>query len=418
MQKKRYYYINFLGECMKLSHMFNVIVCLLCLIITQQSYAIIVRGEVLRKQRPDGTYNYVYALYDVGYESTLINPSLLKENSPNFSQLTYDQSHNLLNYLTMMPQDKTTFLVEDGYHYQDNTPVLSGTMQQFDTLINQFYFNMAAECGKKKEIRRVNIEFRQKPISALKYLAFCDLESLLTLEKNNRFTQPCFSKHIYHLVQALKEDNSIKEKLTNQQNEYDLPIKNFLESFLDTLVTITTYNDGEVLNSYYHTELEQIIKQGEHTFSTMANNVDLQFSKFITTLGHEKGSIFAGNYVNYAANFISIKALHEIHQSFTTTDNTFLLTNLSQANNIVEKLKQLEGYESINYKGVSQDIIQKFLQNTSIFSHLDECMQKPLLNYEYLGNNEDLVNSLVEALHGASLDNINFLKDYLPLEQY
>jgi len=278
---------------------------------------------------------------------------------------------------------------------------------------------MVVECNKKKEIHKVNIEFRQKPMAALKYLTYCSFENLLTEIKNNRITLSSCSEHINNMVQKLNEDNSIKEKLINQQNEYDLPIKDCLESFNNTLSTIKNYNDGNTLNSYYETAIAEIIKQGENTFSIMTDNQDLTFSKFIEFLQKNPffkgrgGSIFAEKYLIHATNFISINALHQIHQSFTTTNNAFLLTTMEQANNVVEKLQQLEYYESIAYKGISQETIQKYLQQRSKFSSLDICMHTSLSKHNDYDYYHQLADSMLEVLEGASLDNINFLGDYL-----
>jgi len=369
------------------------ILFLLISLITYTAHSVIIRGEILRKKRPDGTYIYVYAFSDLHYN----NMKSANINKQDLASQAKTQKALLMHHVSILPQNTTKTLIEDPFTHKEIKKHVTGPLDI--VLQGQYAHRPDLLTGnpclalKKNKIAVRNIDYRQKRLTFFSYFNFLqyakNIEALAYHEAhNNAYTQhPTQSNlKIYH---NLKKAGISYPHMLNASHLYDLPVKEFLQEIGQSIRKILSYNDGPVLKEYYANECQRIKESSRITYNKMRGSQKMLMSEFLANLGNKQDHFVTAYTSSFAYTLVDMHALHEIYQSYKNTDKIILLAGSAHTDNIVNQLYTI-GYEKVLEEGVSRDEIAYTNFFDTALDSLDDVMhtsQIQLDNYMILTQN-------------------------------
>lgn len=405
----------------KKTNLFIVLVALAGFVV-QSAQAIIVRGEVWRKQRKDGTYQNVLCASDVHYSNlvTSIN-SKDKIDVRAMSEKSMAQSQKMINLLSNLPRSDIKVILEDWNTFKDGQKVLPVFLKEHTDKIGVEFLDVFASACNEQGLDVVNVEVRQKRIGAQNFV------EMLPLYFNNKkaidqLKQTCESEEALaqYGTQQIAEWKAAHEQSLVQMQEWDkldIAVKALMEELDQAVLEIQAYDDGEQLSSYYAQEINRILESSKKTRQQM-NAFDGLYLDFLDSLDRSHVPGFLRSFpISFGSSLLDMKALHNIYHAFVfDKKDVLLIMGAMHVNNVCNMLKQL-GYEKIEEVGCeSADCfdLQVIAQLASLDTIVEneelirEDMQVKLADWE--------IKKICPLLCEQQLVNLDFFDKYLSIK--
>jgi hypothetical protein len=319
----------------------------------QSTHTVIVRGEIWRKKRDDGSYCYVYGMYDIHIINIVGEPQLAsKLDFKKLFDFGDNQYKTLVQNLKKLSPKKVAVLVEDSYSYASGTLFLPSGFSQ---MINQAtqrgakvdVLHEIASKFKRDGIEPINIDYRQKRMAAVSY----DDTLVLHAQVQGLLSDPIVTMIVHNPVfDELRKIEVSLSTLSQYDSRMNFKMQVILDEFEDEVGKIKTYSDSEVLSSYYAKQIQRTRLQGKETYLLMQRAKEQKYTTFLSNVSPRFSKRFRTTFVAYGGMLVEMNALHEIYQSMHTKDKVFLIAGSAHVCNTVNVLQQL-GYERVYETG-------------------------------------------------------------------
>jgi hypothetical protein len=326
------------------------------LLISQSMHTVIVRGEIWRKQKDDGSYYYVYAMYDLHVGCLMAEPNLgSKIDFKKLIDFSDNQYQILLKNLKKLPQKNVMTLVEDSYTDRAGNPILPESISQMLSKIAKTDKKIDLLQGLVSRFKQAgvtsvtNIDYRHKRMASVTY------DGLIWKAFGMEFQVSSPSMLAMMGNEATQENNRLRsagltlDNIKNNESILNFKMQDIAGDIENMISTVQGYTDNQLLFDYYAGQIQSIRSQGQKTYSLVLAAREKKFNEFLRGFA-DKEPRFAIAFLLYGATLLEMKALHEIYQNMNTKEKMFLIAGGAHVYSIVSTLQRL-GYERVYETG-------------------------------------------------------------------
>jgi len=344
------------------------------LLVFQSTQTVIVRGEIWRLKRQDGSYCYVYAMYDMHIAALQTDPNIQIKKLLDLAQSQY---RTLIHNFKILPQKDIKILIEDPHSYQ------SGKL----TIPEDIYKASKALIGSDRDILEglvgqlkregiefvINIDVRQQRCLTLTYNTLMNMMSgLEILVSNPEILQMMDSQTIVKQLNAFHEAGLSTASLSKYKGAMDLKNRNLLEELESAIDKVEHYQDGPLLSAYYREQIDLIKSGNKNLYQLMRESKEKTMKEFEVVLGG-KAMLYGMGFVMQGATLLDMNALHEIYQSVNDTKKIFLIAGGVHVFNVTRILPKM-GYELVYETGAQDSLFEAIAKDSAKQSSLDVFM--------------------------------------------
>ena len=302
---------------------------LLAIVSTAQAF--IYKGTIWRKLDAEhGRYHYLYCLSDMH------GPGVKDRDS---AGLDRKQRPAVANMLRSCNKDTTTkVIVEDLFTASAGEAGIS------PQVLRPSLLSLVPFC-RCYSIDVCNVECRaRRGWAASRWQFISEIRELLQLQAEQEGKRHNFSTK----VQSLKEQ-------IDRERAHDVRVADILKEFEDAVEQIRSYDDNELLNSYYATTLDRILRTGQKMLEKLQMAKGMLFSDFMDKeISADYQTFCLMSFLLSPFELVDMHALHEIYQA-QNKEKTFVIMGGAHVYRVEQILPKM-GYELVCTAGADEQL--------------------------------------------------------------
>jgi len=367
----------------------NIVICMSSV---ETLHPVIVRGEIWRKKHDDGSYHYVYNMYDIHTGPYAPEPQLKTK----INNLVVTQREVLIRNFKQLNPKSTKILIEDMASNPDGTYVMPMELlnaidklsSNADELLAKFFMHL-----KTNGISQAfNIEYRQKRLNTITYTMLRGITETLAIIANMPMIVAQLGDNIIKEYNAYQQAGMTEALLLKFKPQLEFTIGDLKGEVDAVLNKIKNYQDGPILSQYYQMESDNIKNLNTKINQILNSSQEKTFRVFIRTTNSD---IFQMVFPVYGGHLLDVNALHEIYQDSQAIQKTFLIAGCAHVYNVADMLPQLD-YELIYETGINKSIVKRAVKNINDGTDTDTLMN---MSIEKASNSlQPTITAMVELL--------------------
>lgn len=346
--------------------------------IFQPMFSVIVRGEIWRKNRGDGTYCYTYTMYDTHISYIPGLPEKIRQQIKDISDLVlYGQVQYmfLVSAFKNILSDNIKIVVEDSATYNNGTSVFPSEFIQLIAKIQGSAQPIELLRGISSRLKSdgippvITIDYRQKRSAAIAY----DKLMVEAINLSHRINSRSEDTQAMQQLHMLRDNGLSVKNIQSHDSALNVSMQALLDEFDNAINNIKQYQDGPILGSYYKRHIGQIHEQSKVMYKKMRKAHAKKYRSFAVSFGEDVGR-FETLFTSWGTQLVDLNALHEIHHNMATNKKIFLIAGAAHVYNVATMLPKL-GWERIFSTGIRQESIETVVTPLRAMTNFDLMMR-------------------------------------------